>query len=448
VEIPADWRRWLRQVLPEAAAPGERHAALWAWVWSVRAGVRPRPFIAIWPRGGGKSTTAELACLTLLLRGVRRYALYVSGTQDQADRHVETIGAILERLGVERAVNKYGNSRGWRRNRLKTDQFTIDAFGLDTGSRGTKDDDQRPDLLIFDDVDQVHDSPATTRKRIETLTMTLLPAATDTAAIIGVQNLIHGHSVFAQLADGRADWLSDRIVSGPYPALLDCTIERVADAADDAPAYRVSGVPTWAGQDVAACQRLVNTIGPDAFRRECQHEVYATQHAIYPTIATYCPLGVLPATWPRYVGLDFGGMHTCAVLVAKSPDGTLWAYDEYLAGDLTVEAHAKAILSRHTSEPFCVGGSRSEGQWRKEFRRAGLPVSAPQFSDVEVGIDRVRGALTSGHLVISEACVGLLADLRAYQRALDAQGNPTAEIVNKSEFHYADALRYIIGRLR
>lgn len=448
VAIPAEWRDWLRIVLPDAAEPGERHAALWRWVWAVQPLVRPRPFIAIWPRGGGKSTTAELACLTLLMRGVRRYALYVSGTQEQADKHVETIGAILERLGVERAVNKYGNSKGWRRSRLKTATFTIDAFGLDTGARGTKDEDQRPDMLIFDDVDQIHDSAATTRKRIETLTMTLLPAATDTAAILGVQNLIHGDSVFAQLADDRADWLSDRIVSGPHPALLDCAIERIADAAPDAPKYRVSGVPTWVGQDVAACQRLINTIGPDAFRRESQHEVGGTQHAIYADIPTYCPIAPLPAEWSPNVGLDFGGIHTCAVMVAQAPDGRLWAYAEYLAGDASAEEHAQAILALHNREPFCVGGSRSEGQWRREFRRGGLPVASPQFSEVEVGIDRVRGALASGDLVISEACVGLLNDLRTYRRAPDAHGKPTKEIVNKSDYHYADALRYIVGRLR
>ena len=34
-----------------------------------------------------------------------------------------------------RKVGKYGNSRGWRRNRLRTEHFTIDGMGLDSGEQ-------------------------------------------------------------------------------------------------------------------------------------------------------------------------------------------------------------------------------------------------------------------------------------------------------------------------
>lgn len=444
------WREWTDRYVPSYVAAGfsERHVQFWEWAWSIEPGARPRPFIAIWPRGGGKSTTCELITAAVMLRGKRRYALYVSGTQDQADKHVEAIGTILERLNVQRSVNKYGTSRGWRRNRLRAaDGFTIDAFGLDTGSRGTKDDDARPDLIVFDDIDQVHDSTATTRKKVEVLTQTVLPTAIDTAAVVGVQNLITAHGIFAQLADRSTPWLADRIISGPYPALLNCVI--TPEQQGDETVYRVSGMPTWEGQCLDACQRIITTMGPDAFWRECQHRVDSGGLAIYPNITTIDPFDI-PDTWQRYVGLDYGGVHTCAIILVQEPVTLRWiVVDEYLAGGVSIEEHAHAILRRCGSlEPFAVGGSKSEEQWRREFRKSGLAVNGPQFADVEVGIDRVSGALNDGSLVVMRHCTGLLNNLRTYRRAPDERGKPTKDIVNKSTYHYADALRYIIGRVR
>src|SRR5690606_33273138 len=102
----------------------------------------------------------------------RRYGLYLCRTQDQADDHVATIASLMESPTVathyphlaERLVGKFGNSKGWRRNRLRTsDGFTIDAMGLDSAKRGAKVDEQRPDFLIIDDVDDAEDSEDTTK---------------------------------------------------------------------------------------------------------------------------------------------------------------------------------------------------------------------------------------------------------------------------------------------
>ena len=57
------------------------------------------PAWKIWPRAAVKSSTAELAVATLVRRGTRKYCLYVSETQDQADKHVASVAAALERQG-------------------------------------------------------------------------------------------------------------------------------------------------------------------------------------------------------------------------------------------------------------------------------------------------------------------------------------------------------------
>lgn len=151
----------LRSLFPAyCSSPfGEHHLQLWEWVRSIRLGERPDPLVCIWPRGGAKSTSAELACVVLGGRGVRRYGLYVSGIQESADDHVGNVGALLESASVERVwpqmaerrLGKYGNSKGWRVNRLRTTSgFTLDAVGLDTAARGVKLEDARPDFICHE----------------------------------------------------------------------------------------------------------------------------------------------------------------------------------------------------------------------------------------------------------------------------------------------------------
>jgi hypothetical protein len=279
VSIPRDWEPWLRLFFPRYTQHpfGTHHRAFWEWVWAVEQGKRPPPFIAIWPRGGAKSTSAELALAALAARGVRKYGLYICATQEQADDHVQNVAALLE-SGVfgeaypsvaSRLLGKYGNSRGWRRNRLRTASgFTLDAIGLDTAARGVKLEEQRPDVEVVDDVDGSEDSPSTTTKKERALTRTLFPAGTDDAAIIGIQNLVHAGGIFARLADRRADYLADRIMSGPLPAL-----EGEAHEVQEGRTVLTAGRPVWKGQDFEACQRIVDRDGISSFLVESQHEV-------------------------------------------------------------------------------------------------------------------------------------------------------------------------------
>lgn len=161
------------------------------------------------------------------------------------------------------------------------------------------------------------------------------------------------------------------------------------------------------------------------------------------------PPFAIPDSWPRHLGLDFGGVNTAAVFYAAEP-GTdrLYLYREYLAGGRTAKEHADALKAGEPMVPQCVGGSKSEGQWRAEFRAAGLPVREPAVSEVEVGISRVYGAHKRGEILVFSSCKGYLAQKRAYARKLDAAGNPTEAIENKETYHYLDAERYVVGWLR
>lgn len=166
----------------------------------------------------------------------------------------------------------------------------------------------------------------------------------------------------------------------------------------------------------------------------------------------------IPKAWPRYLGLDFGGVHTAGVFLAGELDaagketGRLFIYREYPEGgrwgSATSKDHARRLLKDEDRPPLTVGGAASEGQWRSEFRVAGLPVREPPIKDVEVGIDRVYGAIKRNELFIFDTCLGIIDEVQSYSRELDDLGNPTEKIEDKAEYHRCDGLRYVMSYLK
>lgn len=161
------------------------------------------------------------------------------------------------------------------------------------------------------------------------------------------------------------------------------------------------------------------------------------------------PRFAIPAAWPRYLGLDFGGVNTAGLFYAEEPGtGRLYLYREYKAGGRTASEHATHLLAGEPRVPTCVGGSKSEGQWRDEFKAGGLPVRPPAVSEVEVGIDRVYGAHKRGEILVFDDLAGYLDEKLSYARKLDANSEPTEEIEDKHSFHFMDAERYIVGWIK
>jgi hypothetical protein len=326
---PDTWHAWLAALFPDRVVAGfaDRHVALWEWAWRIEADASAAPFVACWPRGGGKSTTTELVAAAWGARGVRRYVLYVCETQDQADDHVQNIAALLESAAfgaayptmAERAVGKFGNSKGWRRNRVRTASgFVVDALGLDTAARGMNIEGQRPDAIIIDDIDSEDDSEAVTTKKQRTLTRKVLPTAAPNAVYMFVQNRVHDDSLMAQCIDARADFLGGRIMDGPHPAIRN--LDTVGEGVD---AVIVGGTATWPGQDIAVCQDYIRKWGLDAFLSECQHQSVAQAGRFLEDIALWdaCRVPDLPpldAHTPVVLAMDAGETSDTFAIAALS----------------------------------------------------------------------------------------------------------------------------------
>ena len=230
-KIRKPWTKWLLDHLP-AYFTGEdgyihlsdHHDKIWRWLFNVpESGTDQDPpdaLLAILARGHGKSTTAEAGCVYLGAEQIRRYGVYICGTQALADKHLVAISHMLRSPGIaqfkdeatgkdyshvanpkiERHTTEDGTKSrqlAWRRNMLWTEGgFAMEAMGLDTAIRGAKLDAQRPDFFVLDDLDDRRDTEATVQKKIDALTTAILPAGTKDVAVLGVQNLVHKNSIF------------------------------------------------------------------------------------------------------------------------------------------------------------------------------------------------------------------------------------------------------------
>lgn len=217
-------------------------------------------------------------------RKKRRFC-YVCGTQDAANEHVAAIETLLGKIGgdlAEVATNVQGHSRGWKANRKQTASgFTLLGIGLDTIMRGIKIDELVPDVIVLDDVDGRHDTLSSTKKKIEIITETILPAGTPDCAVFFVQNLITPDGIAARLADGRADFLLDRTTDGPHRAIegIQTELKFIEELGRVVP-WITGGRAIWAVQSIAVCQQYIIQNGWRSFDREQQNNVREVEGAL------------------------------------------------------------------------------------------------------------------------------------------------------------------------
>lgn len=166
----------------------------------------------------------------------------------------------------------------------------------------------------------------------------------------------------------------------------------------------------------------------------------------------------IPQHWPRYVGVDFGGVNTAAIFAAITPSdfmgpkgiipaNSLVFYREYHpAQAMRIKHHADAMLK---GEPFIdrwLGGAKSEGQWREEFWENGVNIEEPLISDIEVGIARVYSLMAARRMYFLDDLEKFWRQVYEYRRETDPTTGdvlPEMKIVNQHSYHCLDAVRYL-----
>ena len=274
------YEQYVRRKFPHIATFGfaERHIRLGRWFGSLRRGIRLAAMVEVWGRGGAKSSSAELGVSFIGDRPEDelpcRFVLYISAKQDQANLHVQSISTNFSDSGVERSLGRYGHSKGWTLSRLRcANGFNVQALGLDAAARGIKLDEFRPDLIIFDDIDEESDTPETTAKKIRTITSKILPSGSSDCKILFIQNLIIDTGIVSQLVKGTAGFLLDANIAPIEPAVRGLEVEQYVNDEGKTLWRITAGKATWEGQNLSTCEAQINDWGIKAFRREALHEV-------------------------------------------------------------------------------------------------------------------------------------------------------------------------------
>ncbi len=259
------------------------HIDFMEWVDSIMPIESVDPCINILARGGGKTTLLNWAIVYLGAKSRRKFTLLFRSTQAMANESVKNISAIIEHPIFaryypemsQRKIGKYGNVSGWNAKILRcANGFSVLGFGLDGAGRGHLLDEDRPDFIAGDDVDDTLDTEKTIEKKISIITKSILPSGAPHASFAFVQNLIHSRSIASKLVEPNGvDFLTNRRVIGPIPAIEGLKTEQ--QPGDDGTIRTVikDGVPTWAGQGLDVCQKQINEWGIKAFLEEAQHEV-------------------------------------------------------------------------------------------------------------------------------------------------------------------------------
>jgi hypothetical protein len=307
------------------------HVDLFEWAEQIDIDTTPRPFVAIWPRGRGKSTVVEIIASDLGAREKRSYCLYVCETQEQADKHVSTIKNMLESEHMAKHFPDIGNpqigkhgSQNWRRSLMTTATgYSVEAIGLNKAIRGQKIDWARPDLIIFDDIDGKHDTEDAIKKKQNTITTSVLPSGARNCAVLFVQNLIHDDSIAHRLSkkpleSGAADYLANRIISGPFKAVDGLEYELRTDEGHFH--YHITaGVSLWDGFGLDVCEAEMNLEGPIAFELESQHEIDTDNPLALLSSEIFALTRVSEHPDLAYVGVGvdpMGGAGQCGIVAA------------------------------------------------------------------------------------------------------------------------------------
>lgn len=332
----------------------------WAWGWQIQPDTYYRPRVECAPRGAGKSTTAETWLVSLLARKRRKTIGYISSTDTLATRHFNGVKRKLENADLLKVyphlkpqVQKYRSAfSSWSQDRLVTDAGqVIIPITLQGSNRGFKsDDDMRFDCFIFDDIDQLGESPDVIAKNIDLLKSEILLAGYANTLNTVFQNLIHRDSVVTQIMDDRADMLSDNDFHGPYSLMKWYDAEK-REMPDGGKRWVITaGEPYDPALPKEYCESVLNQIGRDLFDRECQQDVWKVAEdkdfrewdEVYHIITqSEMERGFqkvqlsdangffIPSRWHVGRGLDFGTTrgHPSACIYVTRPDQTC-PYDE------------------------------------------------------------------------------------------------------------------------
>lgn len=243
-----DWQKFLKYYFPNyCSKPFTR----WQKRYAKKVlGTGKRYIVRKVFRGGSKTTFTQMLMVYMITTKRVRNILWVSKNQDGAMEMTRVLRLQFE--GNQRLINDYGEQKNlgaWGDDKFVTRSgASVRAIGKGQSPRGAKEEEARPDCIIWDDGDD--DEEVRNSNRLDnTWDWTM-------GALFGCF-AVDGNNLFIGLGNKIAP---------------DCIIERMADIADDVETVNLmddNGRPTcpeW--HTLEDCQYMISKMGTRLAQRE------------------------------------------------------------------------------------------------------------------------------------------------------------------------------------
>lgn len=219
------------------------------------------------PRGFSKSTITDLVLLCwAALNAKRRFIILISDTHSQATMLMESVKAEIETNDLINWLYENPQGETWSENEIELFgvngpgerlPIKIIAKGAGMKIRGLKFLNFRPDLIIFDDLenDEAVQSADRRRKLKNWLVRGVIPALSKDGCIWYIGTVLHRDSLLSNILDKKDEFASWR--SNKYQAIIDGNTSLWPDRFDVTNLLRMRDDPTYD-----------RYIGPLAFAQE------------------------------------------------------------------------------------------------------------------------------------------------------------------------------------
>lgn len=207
--------------------------------WATQTGPMENRHGWVGPRGVGKSTWLFLILPTwALAHGHRKYVAAFADTATQAEQHLKSFKMELDNNDLLRfdfptfaqaALRLDGRKVGDDQSlTIRGNGAIFQAKGIDSSALGAKVGSQRPDVLLFDDIepDEANYSAYQKKQRLSTILQAVFPMNTSAVVTFAGTVTMPGsviHDLVKSVTEGpdvERQWVTDeRIQAHHYPAL-------------------------------------------------------------------------------------------------------------------------------------------------------------------------------------------------------------------------------------
>ena len=159
--------------------------------------------VVIMPRGFGKTTLVTLgAPAWAICCQLRSYIIVCSDSSEQADLQLDNLKDELE--SNERIHEDFGVQKGpeWAKGRFVTaTDIRVEALGAGKKIRGRKYKENRPDLIIFDDIENLEEVKSETQResRKKWYRQAAMRAGWEDTKTLTVGNILHADCLLSEL---------------------------------------------------------------------------------------------------------------------------------------------------------------------------------------------------------------------------------------------------------